>query len=364
MGEPYFRAGIYFPPNRPYGRVWIKVRKGEAKRWFQQSVYGERLDTKEKCNELLNHLCQKVKDGTFHESKWGNDDTAIFENAWEAYLKTHPCGVLRSGDRNRIYRDFIEPYFKGRVMGDIEERHVRDWIAKIPEKYSAGTKLMIIRVLKAFFRADATTRKKMFEWPIITLPKTSPAWLEQEDQEKVLEFVLPQHRFIITFLLTYGRRVSEVAKLELANVDFRRKTIALRGTKNGTDQSLPMTPEIEMLLRQRKGISNMRYVFCTINGKPYFRQTVRGIWSKANKKANKVYGVPIVALKNGTRHSFITQKIHEGYTPSQIGAITGNTAVIIERNYAGELTMEKKLDVLTGPKSVHINQSTLRNPLI
>ena len=94
-------------------------------------------------------------------------------------------------------------------------------------------------------------------------------------------------------------------------------------------------------------ISNIHYVFSTLYGKQYRRQSLWKIWSCANRKANEKYGVKIVSLKNGTRHSKASQLLNRGESLEIIARLLGNSQKVVERSY-GRITTDKVARIISG----------------
>lgn len=65
-----------------------------------------------------------------------------------------------------------------------------------------------------------------------------------------------------TLAVHTGMRSEEVTGLLWANVDFMEETFTAKDTKNGTDLTLPMSPQVKTLLERRRGLADGSvYVF-------------------------------------------------------------------------------------------------------
>lgn len=101
------------------------------------------------------------------------------------------------------------------------------------------------------------------------------------------------------------------------------------------DNTLPVLAEIEAILRlSSRKVEHLEYAFCTARGFKYVRQTIGKVWSQANRQAHDKYGVRIVCLKNGTRHSKASQLINDDVSTATIARILGNSQRVVERSYA------------------------------
>jgi integrase len=364
------KGGYYFDRRRQRYRVYFPW-KGK-RLWFNH--YGANripLYNEELAKRVLAQIQSEVDGKTFDPINWGKDKTILVPNAWKIYQEQNPVGRVRMGDRDRIFEDFIKPYFKDMTLADIEEHHVLDWFSKLPKTYSPAYLRLIRVTLRAFLNAFQISRKKMMRFPKITVPKKKLEWLVEEEQTKVVEAALPHHRPILRFLTTYGCRVSEACNLQRTDIDWQKREITFRGRKNMEDNVLPIMPEIEKDLvgggvqcenagklkisgslppdRITTGTSrggscppiNLHYVFSTSHGLKYTRSAVYGIWVRASKKA----GVRVIPLKNGTRTSLACRLKNRGTATADIARILGNSEQVVEESYA-RVTTQRAAEIL------------------
>lgn len=359
------RGGFYLPKGREVWRVWIPW-KG-SKLFFSKYTDGTRLYHEKQAERIWQQINAEIDSGIFDPSEWGKDKTLLMENAWVVYQNQSQCGRLRYDQRQQQFDDMILPYFKGKTLKEIEEHHLQDWFSKIPKHYAAPTVKGFLNTLRGFMNFYKITRQKAFKWPRVPLENKKQAWLEEADQEKILEAVPAQHRPIVNFLIVYGCRVREACNLKRADIDWGKRVLVFRDRKNMKDNELPIMPEVEKDLVGVKGAgrqsvgeqigepsltvtpnqfksgtpTNLFYVFSTPSGKRYQRQHVGQIWYKACRKA----GVKRISLKNGTRHSKASQLINRDVSTAIIARVLGNSEAIVERNYAN-LTTKKVANIL------------------
>jgi integrase len=364
--------GYYFPKGRKYGRIfgrWNKKSVKINKRWDGKPLY-----SRQDCEDTLDIIAHQIRDGSFDTAMWGKDRTVQIERAWAIYQEQSPCGKDRKEARERIFETFILPYFKGKLLPEIEEHHIKDWWSGVASRASdehtlivkakttqgsdqderpgppqprlyAPSYLKVIRAtLKAFLSFHRVTRVKMLAFPKVSVPRKTPDWLTRDEQEKVLEFVPPQHQAIIRFIRTYGCRPSEACSLKKSDVDWGKELVIFRERKNFKDNPLPLFDEVKGYLRPGK-VAHWELVFCTAQGRPYTRQILYGVWMRANRLANEKYGVKIVAFKNGTRHSLACQILNKGGSAADAASLLGNTPGVIERAY-GTISIERKKEIV------------------
>lgn len=79
-------------------------------------------------------------------------------------------------------------------------------------------------------------------------------------------------RDYVQLLLRTGLRASEGAAMRVEDVDFENNTLTVRKTKNGSDHTLPMVPQIAEILKRRIGARTRGYVFPANNKTGYLGQ--------------------------------------------------------------------------------------------
>ncbi len=380
LGGMNMKGGVYLPAGRKHWRVWYPW-KGRVL-YFSRYLDGSPLYDERQATRVLEKIRGEVDQGSFDPANWGKDKTLLFENAWKVYQDQATCGEVRKRDRERIHSDYFSAYFEKFYLSEIEEHHVKDWFSKLPDK-APSYKRMIRATLRAFLNFHAVTRRKQIRFPMVTVPRKSPLWLSQEEQERVFREIPDHHKGIFRFMLTYGCRSSEVCNLRRSDIDWEKGTFTLKERKNNQDNSLPILPEVEKYLvesklldGQERGRGETRgrsavsvdtlnyappysdnllkgqctpnkimkfiYIFTSPRGSKYRRQTLYWIWQMASKKA----GVKCIALKNATRHSKACQLLNRGIDIPAIARILGNSTRVVEQSY-GRVSTERVGEVLT-----------------
>jgi site-specific recombinase XerD len=80
-----------------------------------------------------------------------------------------------------------------------------------------------------------------------------------------------------------------------------------------------------------------KFVF-TKNALPYTKRMLERIWNKANGQANEKFGIALVPMYNGLKHSFECQRLNDGFSIEQIRAVMGHTNTKTTERYAKYLT--------------------------
>ncbi len=334
-------GGIIWPKGRKYPRVWFPCKEKKGGKLYINNYLGKMpFYNKELAERVLSEIrvAYDKDPAHFDPTLWLKDHTLNFQRAWEIYQEQSPCGESRMEARERICNDFFLPYFKNKSLREIEEHHVKEWWSGIPKTFKPSYLRVIRATLKAFLNFHKITRVKILAFPKITVPKKTPPWMTKDEQEKVFEFIAEQHIPIMRFLQFYGCRSSEACNGEKTHLDFEKDIITFTERKNDKDNTLPIENEIKPHLKAGK-MTHMKYVFCTLDGQQYSRQVLYRIWSDANEKAHEKYGIKIMALKNGTRHSKANQLLAAGKSIPYVARWLGNSPSVIERNY-GDISVE------------------------
>ena len=341
MKSPYSRigraGGCYQQKGRNTWRVWLPWRG--KKIFINRYTDGSPIYSEQQAFTVLEKIRVEVENGTFELSSWGRDFS--IQRAWDVYMEQSPCGKDRMEARERIFKDFILPYFKEGVFRDIDEHHVMEWWSTIPKNYAPSYLKVIRATLRAFLNFHRVTRIKMMKFPVVKVPRKTPEWLSKQEQEKVLSAIPPYHQPVMKFLMTYGCRVSEACNLRKSDVDWEKGIITFRERKNDRDNTLQIFDTMRSILRGSGKVTNLEYIFCTANGEKYTRQVLYRIWTDACKKAS----VKVIPLKNATRHSLACQLLEKGESASMVSRILGNTASVVEKSY-GAISVQAASEVL------------------
>jgi integrase len=181
----------------------------------------------------------------------------------------------------------------------------RDLLFKEPGKHrkqrAPATVVRYLSSLSAVFEAAI----KEWHWTeknpvrLIRKPSVSNArsrFLSEEESKKLMTACQESRNSflytIVVLALGTGMRKGEILKLKWENVDFEKKLIALKETKNGSNRYIPMVgfvhkalqkyAEEELALNQTH-ITPSYYLFPSLNPNRYM--DIRTAWSFALKKA-------------------------------------------------------------------------------
>jgi site-specific recombinase XerD len=97
----------------------------------------------------------------------------------------------------------------------------------------------------------------------------------------------------------HGFRVSELCDLRWSQVDFRRKSIAVRRLKRGTPATHPMEDDEAELLMELKNVAKSDFVFVTQQGGPFAEHS----FAKNLDRLAKGAGITFKVHPHMLRHS-------------------------------------------------------------
>ncbi|MEO1522919.1 MAG: tyrosine-type recombinase/integrase, partial [Cyanobacteria bacterium J06633_2] len=99
------------------------------------------------------------------------------------------------------------------------------------------------------------------------------------------------------------------------------------------DQSISLFPELQAMLKRRrpKTWKGSDYIFTSPKGSPIDDHNFRKrCWTPLLQELNIPYRKPY-----NTRHTFCSHALAQGWSVSEIAAVTGNSEETILRNYVG-----------------------------
>ncbi len=303
---------------------------------------GESHETEKMAARTLALIEDQIRLKQFDPASWRIDRPFLFENAVRIWLERKQVSLETLEARERNVDHHMSPYFKGRDIREIRTIHLEEFLNELKKKgLSDKSTYNIMGDLRACLRFHRDSIPKLPVFPKIEYQEPAIRWLTDDQQDRVFEFIPDQDRFIFIFQRFTGCRPNEARGLLRENVHKDKGIIVIatvldskgvlrERTKTKRIRVLPIVPEIEECLKARE-VS--RFVF-TKNGHPYIKRTHEKIWAEAMRKAHEKYGVPVVSMYPGTKHSLGMNRLNEGISKDLLQALFGHTDKKSTERYA------------------------------
>ncbi len=158
-------------------------------------------------------------------------------------------------DPSRHVRRLAE-YFGDMLGEEITEERIGDYSRKRMEAdgMSPATLRRELAILKRMLRLASPRLPRV---PLVDLPRVDNArqgFFEEKDLQAILPHLLPHARQLVEFLYLTGWRSSEAFRLLWSDVDWQRRTLWLRDSKNREPRIFPFKyhPRLEQVLRDQR----------------------------------------------------------------------------------------------------------------
>ncbi len=283
-------------------------------------------------------------------------------------------------------RHFKTTEAKSHTVGEMIDRFVNQWLPKFPERLEKQTALLFVwkekygyllladftpaviaefrdsllaeTTVRGTLRSPSTVNRylsamgsvlsvAMKEWgwiedsPMRKIKKPSEApgrerFLSLEEKDRLLEACKESRNTnlypMVAISLILGVRYGELAGLRWGDIDWEQRKITLWRTKNGDNRILPLTAEVEDILKALStfGSSAEKLIFQSKNRQVgASKVSVRGAFEGACKRAdinNFVW--------HDLRHSAASYMAMGGATQGELMAILGHRSPAMTRRYA------------------------------
>ena len=151
---------------------------------------------------------------------------------------------------------------------------------------------------------------------------------------------------IVNWVMATGNRGATICEIKIEDVDFKRKMIYLRHTKNKQYQSVPLSSELSHQLKEYmnlwlRGADATDYLFPNVSGEALTTNALRHSFAKYCEGR----GVNQTNL-HGLRHSFANISLDNGRNPFELQKMLGHSTLDMTRRYIrfNENKVEKDFD--------------------
>jgi integrase len=340
----------------------LKGRLNKPKRYYLDIPYqgkcrifsdnnGVPLKIYDLAKHTLLEITDRIKKKTFNPEDYRKRDIkkiqfASYAKRWLEICELQLKKGLLAPTTLQIHQNAINkyaiPFFGDRDLRDITKGHINDFYLWLPAKLKPNTQKGILKVLLRLinYAESRDEIKTVPKFPKIKVVKEHAGWIDRATQDLILNHIKPgYHRAIFEFMVNTGCRPGEARALHVEDFDQTKgevtihrtfsDNILMNRTKTKRVRTIPLDEPTHKLLSNIKK-TTLAGLFFRVKGSFYNLDRVSKIWRKAVKRA----GLPHIKLKNGTRHSFICQKLNEGESIKLVGEYVGHSAVEMTEVYS------------------------------
>ena len=195
--------------------------------------------------------------------------------------------------------------------------------------------------LRFFFRVY-NLEDKLIELPKLKNDNKLPTVFSQQELRRL--FKAPQQlkqRVILTLIYSAGLRVSEVCKLKINDIDFDRKQIHIRLSKNNKSRYVILSNYIAEGLE--KYIEREKPVVFLFTGRAKDKHIGTSAVQRTFRLAMKKAEITKDARVHTLRHSFATHLLEQGVDVATIKEQLGHASIITTMLYLHVAQIEKQL---------------------
>lgn len=328
----YKKGNNWFIDYRAFGKRY-REQIGSSKRLAETVLQkrkvaiaeGKFLDMKQSCKTTFADMTSSYLE---EYSKLNKQDSAHDQTRSRMLVKQFGSMLL-----DQITPENIESFKKKRIAEGCAKSTVNRDLALMKHIYTIAIKWKRVKQnpvkeVKMFKENNARTR-----------------YLQQSEIKNLLRACPDFLRPIVFLALNTGMRQGEILELRWNDVDFTRKRITLRRTKNGESRIVPMNISVLALmdmLRKQAGTDN-EHVFI-YRGRPLSRfGLVRGAFEKAVKSAG------IVDFRfHDLRHTFASHLVMSGADIMIVKNLLGHKTLAMTMRYShiSETHMQNSVESL------------------
>lgn len=231
----------------------------------------------------------------------------------------------------RIYVRAVARYARhfGRSPDELGPVHVREYVRYLCDETDAGSNTRRVYVCALRFLYHKTLR---VDWSIdhIPLPREEhrlPVVLSKGEVERLLDAVVSlKHRTILMLLYGSGLRVSELANLQICDLDFERNLIHIRCSKGARDRYALLSERLQSDLNTYLEAARPR-TWLFPGRRPGRPITSQGIY-KICRSSGEQAGLGKRISPHTLRHSFATHLLEAGTDLRNIQVLLGCSATV------------------------------------
>lgn len=335
--------------------------KGTGQIKLYSDKMGRTLNSYAYAQDVLTGIRYEQNQRTFDPTKYVKKDLKnfLFETRIEEWYQGKVKEVAKGNlavsytGKLRCYKDtYYLPCFKGRDIRDIRTYDIYNFYDNIPlqnhkdkeKKISLKYIKNIMNALENFFnmlhKLDYIKERPGF--PIITVDRKAPKWIDRKGQVEILKALPEEHRPLFSFLCFQGVRPGEGRALRVKDIDLDNESVTVARTFSG---ALPQVKErvkgkvvkpralnpilITLLAEACSGKHPEAYLFTQKTGRHYSEKMLRKIWEGVRDALDLD-----ITLYEATRHSFASNAVSDEIPINIIKEVMGHTDIKTTMIYA------------------------------
>ena len=243
-------------------------------------------------------------------------------------------GKSQSTFNNYLRRISIISLHFGKLPEDISDDDLKDYLTGLAldsKSPSRSSFKHMVYGLRYYFRHIGQT-KRAINLPTLRKDTRLPVILNRSELRELFQAPkLLKHRVMLALIYSAGLRSAEVSKLEIAEVDFERKTIHIKQIKYKKDRIVPLSDYIAVGLKKylavekpNKWLFNGRFVDHRYSG-----SGLTWVMREALKRTNIQKQVNLHSL----RHSYATHLLEDGVNIVVIKELLGHATIVTTMIY-------------------------------
>jgi integrase len=291
-------------------------RKGSDIWHYRGTVAGSLLrgSTRTASREIAARIASEVENRQWKGHLDGPQEVLTFPRAVTLYLK--------AGKSDRFITK-LEDYWKNARVKDMTPGAIRQSAIEIYPKVGGATRnRQVIVPTQAIINHCADLElcppiriKDRFAFETKIKKPVTLDWLDQ-----FCAHADPRSAALATFLFATGCRISEARRVQWADIDFQKRTILIRKTKN-KHQRLPHMPQRLLLALANLPRDIKPFGLCYTSARDAWMKAINAA-SAAAKAAGNEAGFERLTF-HSCRHGFATKLLHDGVDVVTIAKLGG-----------------------------------------
>lgn len=149
---------------------------------------------------------------------------------------------------------------------------------------------------------------------------------------------------VCNWVLGTGNRAATIVDVQIGDIDFKKKEIALRHTKNKKAQIIPLSSSLEVVLKEyikmwRKGAPPEAYLFCNVGEEKLTTNALQNSFGKYCKARGATH-----TNIHGLRHNFAKGWVKNNGNMYALQKILGHSTLDMTRKYVNLFSEDIKED--------------------